>query len=354
MHKFLLVLAVFVASACVFSPAAIAKETSVSDKLKVSPLSESVYLHTSDNNNGVVVFSGGQALAISTPATDAETQALIHWITRDMKAKLVGFVADRWHPDAMGGLNTVRSNGIRTYAHHLTRKIARQRGLPVPEIGFQNHLEIDVGDRTVFLDFLGAAHTGDGIVAWIPEDQILFGGNGVRDAGGWIGNIGDADLTEWSRTMSRVQERYRAAEIVVPGHGKVGGVELLSSTQAMYEAFARPIVEREPSTMPCPSDENLLVERAEIDTTDGSIRTLEGAAIVVQDAYKAVRVSSPVARIDVSDGRVTAPEGQVEIYDKVDGLCELRSALTFERLFLVNVDEFVGLAVVLKAAEPIG
>jgi len=353
MYLLLSRLVVLALSLSAFGAIASAQEISVSDKLSVSALSDGIYLHTSDNNNGIVVFSDGQALAISTPATDAETQALINWITKEMNATLVGFVADRWHPDAMGGLETVRRNSVQTYAHHRTRQIARERGLPVPEIGFEDRLEIDVGGKTVALDFLGEAHTHDGIVAWIPDDRVLFGGNGVRDADGWVGNIGDANLEEWSQTIANIQERYGNAAIVVPGHGAVGGPELLSSTRAMYAPFARSPTEQMPVTMPCAGDASIIIEQAGSDLKSGDVRSLEAATILIQDAFKTVRVSSPAIRIRTLDDRITALEGQLEIFDRHEGVCTLRSALTFDRLFLVNVDQFVGLAVVLKEASPI-
>ena len=47
--------------------------------------------------------------------------------------------------------------------------------------------------------------------------------------------VGDANLDQWSQAVRRVIERYREAKILVAGHGKPGGVELLSNTMELLE-----------------------------------------------------------------------------------------------------------------------
>lgn len=94
---------------------------------------------------------------------------------------------------------------------------------------------ISYGQEVSISDYLGAAHTEDGIVVWIPKDKILFGGNEVRSIGGWYGNIGDANLKEWSNTILKVKENYGTAKIVIPGHGKYGDIKLLDYTINIYK-----------------------------------------------------------------------------------------------------------------------
>jgi glyoxylase-like metal-dependent hydrolase (beta-lactamase superfamily II) len=52
--------------------------------------------------------------------------------------------------------------------------------------------------------------------------------------------VADADVAEWPASIRRVLERYPQAEVVVPGHGEVGGVELLRHTITLAEQAARP------------------------------------------------------------------------------------------------------------------
>jgi metallo-beta-lactamase class B len=48
---------------------------------------------------------------------------------------------------------------------------------------------------------------------------------------GSLGNLSDADLAGWPKTIARVIEAYPFADIVIPGHGDFNGRELLKHTQ---------------------------------------------------------------------------------------------------------------------------
>lgn len=346
------ILTALLALACLPSLAA-AESVRISEKLFVVEIADGVFLHTSDNNNGLVVISEGEAFAVSTPATAAQTEELIDWIRRDQGASLIGFAADRWHPDAMGGLETVHEKGVRSYAHNRTRRIARARGLAVAQVGFDARMEVQVGRKTLTLEYLGEAHTKDGVVAWVAEDNVLFGGNAVRNAGGWIGNIGDANLLQWSRTIERVEARYPDAVHVVPGHGKVGGPELLRYTIDLYDDFAKADAGAEAlDSGACALDGPISVERAGSDQTQGRVRELSEAAILLQDAHKTIRIAAAGLKIDTASNRIRAPSGELAIYDKVDGACAARTDLVFDRLFAVEVDDVVGWAIVVEKAAP--
>ena len=180
------------------------QEIKISENLVLHKLSEHCYVHTQKNNNGLIYINNGEAVIVSTPDSDIETQNLIDWVRNEKHSKIVGYVIDRWHPDAMGGLDMVQENGIKSYAYELTIQIAKEKGLPIPEIGFNPKKEIKVGDKKVICHFLGKAHTSDGIVVWIPIEKILFGGNEIRNYNGWVGNISDANLDKWSETATNI------------------------------------------------------------------------------------------------------------------------------------------------------
>jgi len=209
------------------------QEVRISDCLTIRELSEGVYMHSCKNNNGLIYFKDKEAIIISTPDSDLETQRLIDWVQMDHE--IVAYIIDRWHPDAMEGLNQVHLNNIRTYSYEGTRAVAKEKNLPIPETGFNPILELKVGSSKVICHFLGKSHTSDGIVVWIPDEKVLFGGNGIRNIGGWVGNIGDANLREWSQTARNIKAEYGDAQIVVPGHGSPGGSELIDYTIELYD-----------------------------------------------------------------------------------------------------------------------
>ena len=131
----------------------------------------------------------------------------------------------------MGGLNYLNSLGIESYSNELTREIAKTKNLPIPKHGFSDSLELNIGNKQIICNYFGPAHTIDNIVAWIPSEKILFGGCMVKELKSTsLGNIADADIKEWPKTIGKVIEKYKNAKIVIPGHGEYGGIELLKHT----------------------------------------------------------------------------------------------------------------------------
>nr|WP_320000018.1 subclass B1 metallo-beta-lactamase, long type [uncultured Draconibacterium sp.] len=322
----------------------------VSDKLTITKLTDKTYLHTCENSNGIVFINGEVALVVSTPDSDTETQNLIDWVQNEKHAKIVAYVIDRWHPDAMEGLDIVHKNGIKTYSYELTRQIAKDKGLPVPQIGFDPKTEIQVGSDKVICYFLGEAHTTDGIVVWIPSEQILFGGNEIRNYNGWVGNIGDASLDKWSETATRVKKEYGTAKIVIPGHGRYGGIELVDYTIALYKPCMQDSLKIKKDIS---LDKNFKTNEdfyisAETETIEDGNRILENAIVVVQDSTKYVKIESPLITYKPDENRIDSENGGLKIYDKTMHGEILRTDISYKRLTLFKKNDSVGLRIIIK------
>lgn len=329
----------------------IGQSINVSDKLILIKLTDKTYIHTCQNNNGLVFINGDKALIVSTPDSDLETQNLIDWVINDQNADIVGYVIDRWHPDAMEGLDIVHNNQIPTYSYELTRQIAQEKGLPVPKNGFDRNHEIMVGKDTIILHFLGEAHTKDGIVVWIPNEKILFGGNGIRNYNGWIGNIADANLNDWSETVEKVKNHYGSAKTVIPGHGKHGGAELIDYTIDLYHDKNTVTEINELFKTPNFEDNDFLIVQAERDSTDNELRILTNAKVIVQDSTKYVQIESPLIKYQPDKKRIDSEIGKVIIYDKTLEGGKIRTDVRYKKLILIKVDDSVGLRIILKGIE---
>jgi metallo-beta-lactamase class B len=79
--------------------------------------------------------------------------------------------------------------------------------------------------------YFGAGHTTDNVVAWLPQQKILFAGCLVKSLdSNSLGNTKDGDLAAYPATLRKVQAAYPQAKIVIPGHGDWGGPELIDHT----------------------------------------------------------------------------------------------------------------------------
>jgi glyoxylase-like metal-dependent hydrolase (beta-lactamase superfamily II) len=95
--------------------------------------------------------------------------------------------------------------------------------------------ELDLVDRhhRVELRHLGVAHTrGDGFV-WLPAERILFTGDACVN--GPYNNVNDGHTGDWVATLERALELK--PRLVCPGHGRMGGPEVLEQQLAFFRAL---------------------------------------------------------------------------------------------------------------------
>ncbi|MDP2036127.1 MAG: subclass B1 metallo-beta-lactamase [Ignavibacteria bacterium] len=209
----------------------------VTKDIEVIKINENAYVHVSYAEvsgwgrvaaNGLIYINDGKAALFDTPMTDSLTKDLMDWITNALKAKVSLFVPNHWHRDCIGGLAYLNSLGIESYANEITVEIAKSKKLPIPMHGFKDSLTLSLGNKKIFCEFLGAAHAVDNIVVWLPSEKILFAGCMAKEVGSQnLGNTADADLTAYPETIKKVLNKYYNAEIVIPGHGEFGGIEIL-------------------------------------------------------------------------------------------------------------------------------
>ena len=165
------------------------------------------------------------------------TKDLVNYLRDSLHVNPVGFVPNHWHSDCMGGLAWLQSQKIKSYANQMTIDIAKNQKLPVPEHGFKDSLQLRLGNKLIQCFYLGAAHSLDNIVVWIPSEKILFAGCMVKSMeSGDLGNTKDGDLKAYPKTIDQVLKKFPTARIVIPGHGDFGGLELIRHTKDLISA----------------------------------------------------------------------------------------------------------------------
>lgn len=219
----------------------------ISDDVDVTKLTEHVWLHTTYYDigsikrcpaNGLVMIDGSQAIVIDTPWTDAQTKLLFDWIESERGAKVAWIIPTHSHIDCAGGLAEAHRRGAASIALDKTAEILKRTGGPMPKQVFSNKRKLRCGDRSMEIAYLGAGHTVDNIVAWLPEEKTLFGGCMIKSMGArGMGNITEADLDAWPETLKAVKAAYPGVQRVVPGHGSPGSADLIDHTMALVTAF---------------------------------------------------------------------------------------------------------------------
>lgn len=239
MKKWLVISLVFFLQGQVWAQS-IAQRIKVSNDIVLVKLSDRAYVHISQaeippfgrvSSNGLVFINGKEAFLFDTPLTEEETQTLADWLKNTLQVEVVGFVPNHWHIDCMGGLAYLQQQHIPSWANQITIDSAKVKGLPVPDHGFTDSLQLKLGDKAIDCYYLGPAHTTDNIVVWIPSEKILFAGCMVKSRNARnLGNTVDGDLKAYPATIKKIMDKFPEVRVVVPGHGPFGGPELLRHT----------------------------------------------------------------------------------------------------------------------------
>lgn len=212
------------------------------DTLEIVPLTEHTFVHISYLEtesfgrvacNGMIVVDDGKAIVLDTPVDSLVSEELIKWL-ESQNIAIEAVVATHFHDDCVGGLNTFHERGIPSYAHQKTLALLSEKEGKRPQHGFAGFMELEVGDEKVLLDYVGEGHTPDNIIAYFPTENVMFGGCLIKSTGAGKGNLEDANVSEWSQTVSRIKSKYPNTAFVVPGHGKSGDSELLDYTIALF------------------------------------------------------------------------------------------------------------------------
>lgn len=218
----------------------------LADDLQLRPLAKGVWVHVSTldlpglgrvPSNGLVLVGPHGALLVDTPWTPNQTEKLVRWI--EERQPLVDVVVTHAHQDRTGGVGALPPT-TRVHALGSTVELSTGygRAFSAEKLPVSASLEL-VGER-VETFFPGAGHAPDNLVVWFPDRRILFGGCMVKSTeAGELGNVADADIDSWGAAIRQVRERYPDAAVVVPGHGELGGTELLDHTGALIEAARR-------------------------------------------------------------------------------------------------------------------
>lgn len=86
----------------------------------------------------------------------------------------------------------------------------------VPDISFDQELNIDLGGREVQLKFLGRGNTKGDAVVYLPKEKIIIAGDLLDHPVPYLGGGFPSELVRTLQKMGRLD-----AQTIVPGHGEV-------------------------------------------------------------------------------------------------------------------------------------
>jgi len=206
-------------------------------------------------NNTGFVRGNRDVVAIDATSTERRTRALLIAIEEHASAPVHTLVNTHHHGDHTNG-NCLFADA-RVVGHRNCREGVRAQvigGLePVfgavdwgdleirpPTVVFDDRLDVYAGERRIELHYIGTpAHTTGDVVAWLPDDGVLFAGDLVFNGGTPFVLMGSVEGA--IEACARV--RAFGATTIVPGHGEVCGPEVVEDVER-YLRFVRDVAVR--------------------------------------------------------------------------------------------------------------
>ncbi|MDS1270970.1 MBL fold metallo-hydrolase [Lipingzhangella sp. LS1_29] len=226
-------------------------------------IADGVYARTAEGDPNIGAVEGEDFLvcfeALATPAAAREWLAQL----REHTDKPIRYlVLSHYH--AVRVLGAAAFDAEVTVAHEHTRALIAERGqqdwdseygrmprlfrepetipgLTWPTVTFADRMTIDLGgDRgELQLQHLGRGHTAGDIVAWLPQQRVLFAGDLVEAEAALY--TGDAYHHEWARgTLDRIAELDAVALVGGRGdvvHGRASVTAAIAQTRGFLEVM---------------------------------------------------------------------------------------------------------------------
>jgi cyclase len=102
--------------------------------------------------------------------------------------------------------------------------------LRLPSLVYSETMAFDDATHRVELRWPGIAHTRGDTLVWLPREKILFTGDVCVN--GSYNYLHDSDVGEWIQALERAKKL--GAEKVCPGHGPMGGPEIIRDQQEYF------------------------------------------------------------------------------------------------------------------------
>lgn len=213
--------------------------------VELDSLAPGVWIHTSYytypngsrfSSNGLVVREGDRLTLVDTAWGERLTATLLDRIEQEVRLPVRLAIVTHAHGDRTAGADVLRERGIPVHAHPRTIALALETGLPPPTDSLPGLAEpgsaMSVAGVEIF--YPGPGHSPENLMVWVSQARVLFGGCAVRPGDATtLGNTAHADRASWPKAIERATKRYLRVEAVVPGHGAVGGAEILSHTLSL-------------------------------------------------------------------------------------------------------------------------
>ena len=266
--KLLILYICLLASSTVLSADEVFRTFHLSGELQVKQIYKDTFLVTHrfpwPANSLLVRYPHNHIVWVDTPYTESATELVWNWVkSRNWKENIIE-VNTGFHNDNLGGNGFLLKKSVDIYGTNLIVKMLKDQSEktrsqilkwlkrpkfkkyhdvhstakyypPNKVITIKTNESVYLLNGLLEIYYPGPSHSRDNLIVYFPDKKLLFGGCAVKSVRSKnLGFTGDAVMSEWPKSLNKVLYRYNDSLLVVPGHGEVGGLELIKHTLELF------------------------------------------------------------------------------------------------------------------------
>jgi metallo-beta-lactamase class B len=197
------------------------------NKLKINHLTGDFYIYTTYNlykgdkvpANGMYLVTPKSVVLFDTPWDTTQFQPLLDSIKLKHNKNVELCIATHFHEDKTAGLEYYRQHGIKTYTTAFTDELSKKNNKKRAEYLMTKDTIFNIENYSFETYYPGEGHTADNIIIWFNKEKILYGGCLIKGADAKsLGNLGDANVTEYETTLKKVQKKCPSPNFIIVSH----------------------------------------------------------------------------------------------------------------------------------------
>jgi cyclase len=178
--------------------------------------------------NSGILTSDSLVIVIDTKMDEAAE--MLHDKVKQLAGnKPILVINTHWHPDHCKGNKLYAGQTIIAGGNYTKEDWTKEAGVEsMPTQWLKDRMDIKMGDDTVTILNLGKnIHTPSDIIVYLHKRKMLFGGDVILNKQAPV-IMGSADPYAYLTELDEVQKQFDIQK-VVPGHGQMGGVEIIQN-----------------------------------------------------------------------------------------------------------------------------
>jgi cyclase len=179
--------------------------------------------------NATFITTREGVIVIDTRGSEKEAGQVLKAIREATQQPVVYVVNSHFHKENISGNGVFKSARTliaqkRTLAMIVIEAEREQQIVTPPNLSFEKKLELKLGKYHLKLIHPGPAHTDGDLYIYIPKWRIIITGGMVFNR--MIPFLGDGNIESWIHALREMEDLD--AEVIVPGHGPVGGKPIVT------------------------------------------------------------------------------------------------------------------------------